>query len=252
MAAISGGIHRYLRCADVESFLVAQKTVAIVQSSYIPWKGTFDLINSVDEFIVLDDVQYTTRDWRNRNRIKGPGGLLWLSIPVLSKGRRFQLIQDVRVADPEWNRVHWKTLRHIYKSARHFRTYEGLFEDLYLSCSETRLSVINRRFLDAICDLLRISTPLTRSSDYEPVAGKTERLVDLCKKAGATRYLSGPTARAYLDEAMFTAEGISVEYFDFSGYPEYDQLYPPFEQHVSIVDLVFNVGPRAREYLKIQ
>jgi len=229
---------------------VAHKTVVIVQSSYIPWKGYFDLVNRADELILLDDVQFTVRDWRNRNRIKTPQGLAWLTIPVKTRGRRLQAVQNVEIADPGWNRRHWRTLQHAYRRAPHFRTYRGLFEELYLGCSETRLSAVNRRFLGAVCDLLRISTAISWSADYGTVAGKSERLVGLCRQAGADRYLSGPRARAYLDETLFAAEGIEVEYADYQGYLEYNQLGMPFVHQVSIVDLLFCTGPDARSYLK--
>lgn len=236
---------------DVQSAAVGHgKTIAAVQSSYIPWKGTFDLINSVDEFFLLDDVQYTTRDWRNRNLLKTSLGPRWLTIPVAVKGKRHQRICDATVAEPGWNRRHWQTITHWYGRARFFRAYAELFEELYLGCAEERLNAINRRFLDAICDLLGITTRIRWSMELAPRPGKTARLVDLCRAAGAERYLSGPLARSYLDEAQFEAAGIEVCYFDFSGYAEYEQLYPPFCHHVSIVDLIFNTGSQAPSYLK--
>ncbi len=226
------------------------KKVAIVQSNYIPWKGYFDLINLVEEFILLDEVQYTRRDWRNRNKIKTPNGLMWLTIPVTIKGRYFQRIRETVIADPEWNRRHWKSIGHNYSRAKCFYEYRELFEDLYLGCSERFLSQINYRFLSAICEILGINTKLSWSMDYRLIEGKTERLVDLCKQAGATEYISGPTAKGYIDEELFRQEGIMLQYMDYSGYPEYDQLFPPFDHHVSIIDLIFNEGPNAPTYMK--
>jgi hypothetical protein len=226
------------------------KKVAIVQSNYIPWRGYFDLINSVDEFILYDDMQYTIRDWRNRNLIKTANGPLWLTIPVEVKGKYFQKIKDVTVSDPQWARKHWASITHSYSKAPCFPTYKELFADLYGRAEERLLSMINHRFISAICRLLGIRTAISWSMDYELVGDKTEKLVNLCKQAGATHYLSGPAAKSYLVEESFNREGISVSYIDYSGYPEYSQLYPPFEPGVSILDLIFNEGPDAATYMK--
>jgi hypothetical protein len=225
------------------------KTVAIVQSNYIPWRGYFDLINSVDEFILYDDMQYTKRDWRNRNRIKSRDGLIWLTIPVLVKGKYFQKIKDTVVADHEWSKEHWRSIVHNYSRAKYFSEHKALFEELY-SGSEDKLSRINYRFITAICRMLGISTAISWSMDYHLSGEKTERLVDLCRQAGAANYISGPSAKAYLDEELFRLQGIAVSYMDYSGYPEYRQLYPPFEPAVSIIDLIFNAGPDAIKYMK--
>jgi WbqC-like protein len=226
------------------------KSVAIVQSSYIPWKGYFDLIGFVDEFILYDDVQYTRRDWRNRNLIKTAQGPKWLTIPVEVKGKYLQRISETRLASRTWAARHWKTLLHNYAAAPHFDQYGELFEDLYLSCDERFLSTVNRRFLEAVCSILRIKTKVTWSTDYGGEGAKTDRLVRLCQGAGATTYLSGPRAKAYLEEPLFAEAGIIVTYMDYSGYPEYPQLHPPFEHQVSVLDLIFNTGEDAPSYLK--
>lgn len=226
------------------------KRVAIVQSNYIPWKGYFDLIKAVDEFILLDDVQFTRRDWRNRNRIKTPQGTRWLTIPVKVKGRYLQRIDEVEVSDQEWLRSHWATLVQSYSAAPNFELYREPLEDLYRSPGPRRLSDVNRRFIDAISSFLGIRTPISKSGD-RPVEGrKSERLVALCRQVGATEYLSGPAARAYLDEELFAEAGVSVSYADYSGYPEYPQLHPPFEHQVTVLDLLFHVGAEAPNYMK--
>lgn len=226
------------------------KTVAIVQSNYIPWRGYFDLINSVDEFILYDDMQYTRRDWRNRNTIKTPDGLKWLTIPVEVKGKYFQKIKDTTISDPNWGKTHWATIVHNYSKARYFAMYRGVFENLYLNSEERFLSRVNYLFLSAICEILGIKTKISWSMDYNPGKRKTERLVDLSKQAGATEYISGPAAKDYLQEELFSNEGIALLYIDYSSYPEYKQLSPPFEHQVSIIDLIFNEGPEATKYMK--
>ena len=221
------------------------KKLAIVQSSYIPWRGYFDLLNSVDEFILFDDAQYTRRDWRNRNAIKTPKGLLWLTIPVRVRGRYLQKIKDTVVTNENWNHEHWRSIVHNYSQAPYFKEYLEQFQELYLGTTEKHLSQINRRFITAICRILGIGTVISWSMDYDLIEGKTARLVKLCKDAGATEYLSGPSASVYLDEELFRNEGIKLSYMDYSGYPEYNQLYPPFEPNVSIIDLIFNEGANA-------
>jgi hypothetical protein len=227
------------------------KRVAIVQSSYIPWKGYFDLIRASDEFILLDDVQFTKRDWRSRNRIKTQHGPAWLTIPVRTKGLYRQLIQDTYVSDPRWGEAHWATLRASYARAPFFRTYEDELAALYAPREgDERLSDVNFRFITTMCALLGITTPIKWSTDYDAPTGRNERVIELCRKAGATDYLSGPSARGYLDEAQFNASGIQVQFADYGGYRDYPQPWPPFEHHVSVLDLLFSVGSDAHQYLK--
>jgi hypothetical protein len=227
------------------------KTVAIVQSCYIPWKGYFDLINLADEFILYDDRQFTRRDWRSRNRIKTAGGARWLTIPVNVKGKYHQRIDEAVIADPSWADRHWKTFVHAYASAPRFGDYSELVEDLYRRAStEPLLSRVNRTFIEGVCDILGINSELSWSTDYDAGGDRTERLVALCRAAGASRYLSGPRARSYLDENAFRRAEIELVYADYEGYPEYDQLHPPFEHGVTILDLIFHVGSEAPSYMK--
>jgi hypothetical protein len=225
------------------------KRIAILQSNYIPWKGYFDLINSVDEFILYDTAQFTKNDWRNRNKIKSPGGVLWLSIPV--RHRFGQLIEDTIISDPHWARTHWRSLSQAYAKAPHFKMYKEVFEELYNKCgAESKLSNVNFQFIEEVCAILGIKTNITWSHDYRLADGKTERIVDLCRQLGAGEYLSGPAARNYIEPELFSQANIKLTYIDYSGYPEYPQLYPPFEHNVSVLDLIFNTGPEAGMYMK--
>ena len=226
------------------------KRVAIVQSSYIPWKGYFDLIRAVDEFILLDDVQFTKRDWRSRNRIKTRDGLAWLSIPVHTSGRYLQRIMDTTVSDPRWGARHWQTIRTAYARTPYFADVAAVFEPLYAAPASDALSRINHAFIAAICGMLGIATPIRWSTDYRPREGRNERLIDLCLQAGASEYLSGPSAREYMDLGAFAAAGVAVHFADYSGYPEYPQPYPPFEHGVSVLDLLCCTGPHALDYMK--
>ena len=230
--------------------MTQRKRIAIVQSCYIPWKGYFDLINLVDEFILYDDRQYTRRDWRNRNRIKTPQGSQWLTIPVEVKGRYEQRIDEARISDRGWADLHWKTLTHNYSAAPFFDDYRDRLEDLYRRADDPLLSAVNRLFLEELGALIGIETQLAWSTDYAAEGAKTERLVSLGRAAGATHYLSGPSAREYMDERLFEEAGIELEYMDYDGYPEYPQLHPPFDHAVTVLDLILNTGPEAPRFMK--
>ena len=226
------------------------KKVAILQSNYIPWKGYFDLIGSVDEFILYDDMQYTRRDWRNRNQIKTPQGVQWLTVPVRVKGKYDQKIRDTEIDGSDWAAAHWKALAQNYARAPHFAEIAAWLEPLYLAASYTHLSELNRRFIEAVCAYLRIDTVISDSSDYTLVEGKTERLVDLCAQAGGTEYVSGPSARDYVDESVFERSGIQLTWFDYAGYPEYPQLWGEFAHGVTVLDLLFNCGKDAGRFMR--
>ncbi len=227
------------------------KTVAILQSNYIPWKGYFDLISRVDEFIIYDQVQYTKNDWRNRNRIKTAQGLQWLTIPV-SVNALAQKIADTEVADPRWARKHWASIRQSYGKAPRFADYADALEAVYLQQAAPlrRLSEINRLFIQTINQWLGIDTRIRSSAEFGLEGDRNERLVNLCTATAATAYLSGPAARGYLDVDAFAERGIEVRWMDYAGYPEYEQPHGSFAHAVSIVDLLLCQGRNAGEYLK--
>lgn len=222
--------------------------VAIIQSNYIPWKGYFDIIRDVDTFVFLDDVQFTVRDWRSRNRVKTKDGLKWLTVPVGSDTRR--LIHEVAIPDHGWQQEHWGIIRQNYAKAPFFGQYRELFEDFYLGRRWTSLSEMNQHLTQRIArECLGITTTFRDSREFEVQGRKLDRLLDLIRQTGATSYLSGPSARDYIDDARFEEAGIALSYKDYAGYPEYPQLYPPFEHAVSVLDVLFNVGPDAPHYL---
>lgn len=225
--------------------------VAILQPNYIPWRGYFALLASVDRFILLENVQYTKQDWRNRNRIKTPQGLQWLTVPVMVQSLG-ALICDVRIADRNWGARHWRTLEMNYRRSSHFAEVAEWLAPLYLNRDFGHLISMNRAFLDAILKHLGIGTPISSSCDYVLPSERTERLVALCNQVGASVYVSGPAARDYLQEELFNQRGIAVEWFDYSGLPNYPQLWGGYEPQASIVDLLFNCGVDARRYLGIE
>jgi WbqC-like protein family len=226
------------------------KRVAVLQSNYIPWKGYFDIIAAVDEFIVYDCVQYTKNDWRNRNQIKTPQGKTWLTVPV-RQHHLAQTIEETQIADRTCFARHWRTFRHAYAKAPHLGYCTDLLEDLFLDPQPPELlGMSNVRLLRRIAEGLDIRTPIRDANAYAPSGDRNERLLDLCVKAGATTYLSGPAAAAYLDTERFASAGITVEWADYDGYREYPQPYPPFDHFVSILDLLAATGPDAKSYLR--
>jgi len=229
---------------------MSNKKVAILQSNYIPWKGYFDLINMVDEFIIYDDVQYTKNDWRNRNGIKTRNGIEWITIPVYNAALE-QTIRDTKIADSRWNRKHWKKIQVNYARASFFKDMKEMFEEMYMTIDSSFLSDINHSFIVFINSILGIKTKISFSSDYNYTGNdKNERLLDLLKSSNADIYYSGPSAKKYIDLELFNGENIDIRWMDYSGYPEYEQLYPPFEHAVSIIDLIFNTGAKADKYMK--
>jgi hypothetical protein len=226
------------------------KRLAISQSNYIPWKGYFDMIARVDEFVLFDDMQFTRRDWRNRNQIKTAQGLHWLTIPVQSKGNYFEPIKNIRVSEPGWAAQHWKTIRLNYAKAPYFADYAPQVEAWYEQAGKLELlSAVNHLFIQGICGVLGIETKLSWSMDYQIVDGKNERLISICQEAGATNYLSGPAAKDYVDEPVFQQAGVQVEWMDYSRYPVYEQRHGEFAHGVSVLDVIFNCGPAAPDFV---
>lgn len=227
-----------------------EKKIAILQSNYIPWKGYFDMIAAVDEFIIYDDMQYTRSDWRNRNLIKTPQGGQWLSVSVKIKGKLGQSIRETALLSDNWGQAHWKALELNYRRAPCFEEIAAIFEPIYMQHGYTHLSVLNRDLIEAVCGYLGITTKISNSWDYQLIDGKTERLVDLCQQAGGTEYISGPAAKGYIEERLFTERGIRLSWFGYEGYPEYPQLWGEFTHGVSILDLLFNCGKDAHRYMR--
>jgi hypothetical protein len=222
------------------------KKIAILQSNYIPWKGYFDLISKVDEFVIYDDVQFTKNDWRNRNKIKTPKGLEWITIPVGQNIRR--KIKDV-IITTKWQKKHWKTLQTNYSKANFFKEISEWLEPLYLKKEYKYLSEVNIIFIKKICKYLEINTKIENSSNYIQFNGQTENLVNICAQSNAKEYISGPSAKNYINESLFNEKNIKLKWINYDNYKKYDQLWGDFVPNVSIVDLLFNLGSKAKNYI---
>ena len=218
--------------------------VGIIQSNYIPFKGYFDFIDECDIFVLYDDCQYTRRDWRNRNTISTPYGEKWLTIPLWHKGRYDWKIYEMEASGEEWAQSHYDSLKQAYSHFPYWKDYDP--EELYARAPQN-LAQINRRFIDKICEWLGIKTVLASSVGMEVEGTKTQRLVEICKKMGATTYLSGPAAQAYMDYRIFDEAGIGIEWKQYDYIP-----YPGMvTHHVSILDMLFKAGAD-RRYWKCQ
>jgi hypothetical protein len=227
-------------------------TCVILQPSYIPWRGYFHLIQKAALFIFYDDVNFDKDGWRNRNRIKTAQGAKWLTIPVTAGPHRdlhqTPINQVAICQDQPWRTTHWKTLQHSYSKAPHFKRYAPLLESFYRA-EHSLLSEFVTGMTRALAQELGIChTRFVNSSEIGSSGAKTDRLITLLTSVGATHYVTGPAAKSYMDESKFHAAGITIEYMAYD-YPEYDQLYPPFDPRVSILDLLFMKGPEAPRYI---
>ncbi len=224
--------------------------IAVIQSCYIPWKGFFDLVGRCDEYVIFDTAQYVRRHWHNRNKIKTANGVEWLTIPVISKGRFDQPIDEVEIEKP-WADKHWRSIELAYRRAPFFVELSPTIRSWYEKAEKEKLlTEINAIFLSEIAKLLGLTTRITRDTAYPSPGAKTERLLGIVRAAGADCYLSGPSAKAYFDESMFEAEGVAVEWMSYGPYPEYPQLHGAFEHAVSSLDLLFNTGSGAATFMR--
>ena len=222
--------------------------VAAIQSSFIPWRGYFDFIASVDVFVFLDDVQYTTSDWRSRNKVKTPKGTEWLSIPVVHGDRKLLVHQALIDYSQNWVKKVLGSWRANYARAPFFDEANAILVTLGL-CRMENLSDLNVALTKRICEYLDIATPMILSTELSLTGTKTDRLIDLLRKLGATTYLSGPSADAYLDKEAFRRNGIRLEYKSYD-YVPYPQLWSNFEGAVTVLDLIANCGPEAKKYIR--
>ena len=223
--------------------------VAVDQPNYIPWKGYFDLINDVDLFVFYNDVQYTTRDWRNRNKIRTPNGDKWLSVPCGKSTHR--LICDVTMTDMEWQRKHFDTIHFAYGNTPYYKWIEPFLVDTYIDKKWTYLYELDQYITIHIAkDFLGIKTAFADSRDFETNGFKHERMLKLLKNIGTNIYESGSAAKAYIIPDDYKEAGIELRWKSYEGYPEYEQHgYDDFNHYVTILDLLCNVGEDAPYYI---
>ncbi len=224
------------------------KKIAILQSNYIPWKGVFDMIHQVDEFVFLETVQYTRRDWRNRNKIKTDRGEQWLTIPIENKGRFQQTIFETKICqNTDWQEKHFNQFVLHYSKAAYFNEYKWILEELYKARQWNLLSEFNIYGIKLIAEVLHINTAFSNSLELDCSGTKDDLLCAICEKLKADVYLSGPSAKNYIIPEKFEDRNIQLDYVSYS-YPEYTQVYENFTHNVTILDLIFNCGPDSPYY----
>jgi hypothetical protein len=226
--------------------------VAISQPTYLPWLGYFDLIDQVDVFLFLDTVQFEKRSWQQRNRIKAPTGMLFLTVPVSVKGRFEQRIQDVEIENTYFVRKHLRSIETNYRRAPFFNRYFPELCAILETCTAgTRLEKLNVRLVEWLCEVLGVKTELLHASAMKQEGNRSELLLNLCQGLKAGSYLSSWGSSEYLlsDVSKFSAAGIEVTFQNYE-HPRYAQQFPPFCSHVSTIDLLFNEGDRSLEILR--
>ena len=225
--------------------------IAIAQPTYLPWLGYFDLIDQVDGFVILDSVQFEKQSWQQRNRIKTPTGLHWLTVPVVFRGRFGQLINQVEIRDGEFWRSHLRAIELNYRRAPFFENYFHELSQRLNSTPGSRLADLNIRLLEWFISILEIRTPLFLSSQLNQSGKRSELLANICSHFGATQYVSPIGSAAYLLREIDLLERRAIEVF-FHNYehPHYRQLFPPFIPYASILDLIFNEGDRSPEIVR--
>ena len=224
---------------------------AILQPSYIPWRGYFHQIQKADVFVFYDDVQYDKHGWRNRNRIKTPQGSQWLTIPVFKKGNveRHREIREIAIDSLHpWKRKHLAAIEQSYKRTAYYDHFAPGLHSLYQQPSEALADFTIALTKDLAACLGIRDTHFVRSSELNIPGSRTERLIDIVKALRCDHYISGPSARAYLEEDKFRENGIELEYMEYN-YPEYQQLFLPFDPRLSIIDLLMMTGPDAPRYI---
>jgi len=225
--------------------------VAIAQPTYLPWLGYFDLIDQVDAFVILDSVQFEKQSWQQRNRIKTPTGLQWLTVPVVFRGRFGQLIDEVEIRDREFWRSHLRAIELNYRRAPFFEKYFHELGFRLKSAAESRLTHLNVRLIAWFMSILHLHTPLLFSSQLAQPGKRTGLLANICSYLGATEYVSPIGSAAYLLQEIEMLERRSIGVF-FQNYvhPQYRQMFLPFIPYASILDLIFNEGERSLDIVR--
>src|SRR3954468_24921810 len=220
--------------------------IAISQPAYLPWLGYFDLIDQVDTFVLLDNVQFEKQSWQHRNRIKTPTGFQWLTVPVQFRGHFGQKIVEVQIRDREFFESHIKGVELNYRRAPFFEQYFPGIAELIRIHSRSRLVELTQHLIEEFCAVLDIRTKILRASDLNGIGRRSELLVSLCRLLNANSYLSPLGSAVYLsaDIGVFEAAKIEVGFQHYE-HPSYRQMFPPFLSHASVLDLILNEGPNS-------
>lgn len=216
---------------------------------YLPWPGLFFKGLESDCLVLLDQVQFPRgASWVSRNRIKGPAGTLWLSVPVHRKGRGLQIIREVEIfTGTGWRRKHLRSIRQNYARAPYLEDYFPLLESIY-RIEQVELASLNVDLIRLFWELLGLPASLRLQSDLQVQGRGTDLIVALCRRLEATSYLNFPMAREYLDANQFAQAGVDLVLKPFSP-PIYPQLWGEFLPNLSVLDLLLNCGPKSLKIL---
>jgi WbqC-like protein family len=226
--------------------------IAISQPTYIPWLGYLELMDHVDLFVFLDNVQFVKQSWQNRNRIKTPAGLQWLTVPVVYRGRFGQRICDVEIRDASFVQQHLRAIELNYRRAAFFDRYFPELSIVMQAFERGGLLVeFNLALITWLQKVLGITTPVKRASCLPLEGRRTELLAKICRFFNAEIYLSPRGSADYLlDELSFFQEAqIEVKFQNYA-HPEYLQCFPPFCGQASVLDLIFNEGPQSMNVIR--
>lgn len=228
-----------------------QKKIAISQSNYIPWIGYFDLINYVDVFVFFDEVQFTRRDWRNRNRVMCDDKIKWLSIPLKNKGNYFKSIYEMEIKNQDWKEDHLNKIRSYYQNSKDFKKNFQIIEEIYYKIQSEKLSEINQTIIKEVCKKLGIETKFYNSNEFCNLNNETDpsfRLLNICKENKVDLYVSGPVAKNYLNERLFEKSNIKVEWFKYNETDQNNKI--ELSENLSIIHSLINYGLDKSKFLK--
>lgn len=220
---------------------------AIMQPTFLPWIGYFDLIDRVDNFVFFDDAQVLKRSWGVRNRVLGAQGETFLTVPLVGHSQNADCSFANTAVDPaeKWRRSHLSTIRHAYAKAPFFRPVFEVIEELYAAHHAT-IGALNMAFIETVAQRIGIDTSFTRSSQLAGVDGrKDHRLLSICEAIGADTYLSAQGSAAYIEQdregGAFAGSPVDLRYHNFA-HPLYPQAGDSFTSHMSIVDMLMHCG----------
>ncbi|MCB9554678.1 MAG: WbqC family protein [Deltaproteobacteria bacterium] len=222
--------------------------LAIMQPGYLAWLGFFELMAYVDRFVYFDDVQYTRKDWRSRNRVKTANGPVWLSVPV-KKAPRETLIKDIEINyEQTWLDKHLRTIEVAYRKAPYFEPLYGEIKSI-LESRPRLLKELDDSLIRLCMRHFSIECELTWSSELKlPPAEKNRRIIDVCRAHGSSVLYDTQASSTFIDVALFAENGIEVLFQDYQ-HPQYPQQWGEFVSHMAAIDLIFNTGPQARKVL---
>ena len=218
------------------------------QPVYLPWLGLFHKIALAETFVYFDQVQYLPKDWMNRNKIRTKDGSIWLTVPVLRKGYRDLKTSEIEINNStNWQKKHLRSISLNYKKSPYFENYIPFFEDVYSRKWEF-LGDLNEYMLKWFLDELGIKVNFLNAKNFKFEGEKSSLILNMCKKLDASTYIFGTLGKDYANVHEFEKNNVKLIFQDYN-HPKYSQLYSEFVSHLSVIDLLFNHGPKSLEII---